>query len=51
MADSELLYAKGLTAAFSILPSVQTLDEAILNSKENLENCVIAVTRLLKTTM
>jgi glycerate kinase len=45
--DVDALYRLGITSVFGILPSVGTLKEALESGKENLENTVYAVTKLI----
>ncbi|HUS02010.1 MAG TPA: glycerate kinase [Chitinophagaceae bacterium] len=45
--DADALYKLGITSVFGILPSVSTLKEALEGAKENLENTVYAVTKLI----
>lgn len=49
--DVEALYRLGITSVFGILPSVGSLREALDGGKENLENCVYAVARLINHTI
>lgn len=46
--DVDALYALGITSVFGILRTVSTLQEALDSGKENLENTVYAVTKLVK---
>lgn len=45
--DIDFLYQLGITSVFGIVPSVSTLKEALEEGKENLENCVHSVTKLI----
>ncbi|HEX7905817.1 MAG TPA: glycerate kinase [Chitinophagaceae bacterium] len=45
--DTDLLYQLGITSVFGISPSGCTLKEALEGGKENLENCVYSVVKLI----
>jgi len=48
VADQEALYQMGITAVFGIMPGVCTLEEALKAGKQNLENSVLAVVKLIQ---
>ena len=47
VADIEALYEMGLTAVIGILPQVTTLEEALLNGKQNLAQATTAVVSVI----
>lgn len=47
IADVQHLYQMGITAVFGIVPYATTLTDALQQGKENLENSVYSVTRLI----
>jgi glycerate kinase len=50
IAKTSFLFNPGITSVFGILPSVATLEEALKCGKENLEQAVYSVTRLIAHT-
>lgn len=50
VADTEALFNLGLTAAFSIVPGITSLEEALKTGKENLENTVRSAVQVIKAT-